>query len=323
MSKSNFTLMAELNKRNEQGLCLDTRSLGHNEARTLVNWKHAGAVVSPRPGMYVESSLWNELSQRDRCLLLLRSVSARNPTWVFCHASAALVHGLYISWKHLREVHVWQSKAQKRGCSAGVIRHTGPSPCYPVVIEGIPVTPRLITAADCMRTLPFGESLAVADSALRLEGIDSDAFLTRVEDVVRGRHGAGHARQAASHANPLSESGGESIARSIMIENGFMLPKLQVVIPNRFEPDHPYRVDFCWVLPNGRLVIAEFGGFEKYRNPRMTRGRSLEETLFRQKVRDSRLSIEGAAVIHFDFDDIKNPERLVRLLEAFHVPRQA
>ena len=81
--------------------------------------------------------------------------------------------------------------------------------------ERAPVTTPLRTTLDCARSLPFGEALAVADSALR-SGLVTAQELERAADNLRG---AGRQRicRVARHADGRSGSALESGLRAIFI----------------------------------------------------------------------------------------------------------
>lgn len=320
MSTTKSYLYGKLRDSISQGLCLDAGSVSPSEARTLNNWKRSGVLVSPRPGLYAESTTWDGLDRRKRELTILRSESARNPSWVFCHASAAFAHGLFVSWRHLGRLHISQTRGQ-RGSSTPITQRHGRRAEGTVSIEGIRVTPLMETAADCMRCFDFTEGLAIADSAMALSHMGKADFVEAISSEAQGRRNGRKAIETSRYADSLSESGGESMARAVMIREGFLLPRLQVVVPNLLDPSHPYRVDFYWVLPDGRILVGEFDGYDKYRNANMTHRGDFEEALFRQRVRDSRISLKGATVMRFDFYDVTHPHRLVNILEKYGVPR--
>ena len=81
---------------------------------------------------------------------------------------------------------------------------------------------------------------------------DTDKFdvLSRMETLVK-------------YANPKSENGGESLARAVMLELGFVEPQLQHEFPNPNCPQSPYRADFMWKV-NGKIIVGELDGTDKY-----------------------------------------------------------
>ena len=81
-------------------------------------------------------------------------------------------------------------------------------------------------------------------------GTDEFDVLSRMETLV-------------NYANTKSENGGESLARAIMLELGFVEPELQHEFPNPNYPQSPYRADFMWKV-NGKIIVGEFDGTDKY-----------------------------------------------------------
>ena len=175
------------------------------------------------------------------------------------------------------------------------------------------------TAFDCLRTCDFRCGLAIADSTLRFGDIEQNV-LTDTFGTFDGRHaGAWRATQIAKWANPLSENGGESIARAVMIEEGFKVPELQVLIPSPTDPDDEYRVDFFWGLRSGD-VAGELDGREKYRNPKMTGGRDVVDVLADERLRESRLTGTNAKVLRFSYGQVMKPKEFHHLLLSYCVP---
>ena len=113
------------------------------------------------------------------------------------------------------------------------------------------------------------------------------------------------------------------MARAIMIEHGFMLPELQVLIENPDNPGHPWRCDFFWELPDGTIVVGELDGGEKYVNPAMTHGRDVLQVMRDERLRESGMTLAVDRVMRFTFSDVVNEARLVALLERFGIPHVA
>ncbi|MEV8371287.1 hypothetical protein AB0P21_01020 [Kribbella sp. NPDC056861] len=131
---------------------------------------------------------------------------------ILARQSAALHHGLEVVTKPLVP-HVLISRTQRRretDLKCVLHRTSGPLPGH--------VTTPLQTVLDCARHLPFGEALAVADSALRLRKVEPSELLGLAvfgwlllryswEDVILDDHWVGtslvaavrRAGQATSH----------------------------------------------------------------------------------------------------------------------------
>lgn len=199
-------------------------------------------IVSPRSYLYARKGYWDGLGRRQREEHILRAEAALRPELVLCHASAALLHGLPVSFRRLANVHVLSGERWPSTRSAGrVTRHKRTEATRPMVerIDGILVTSLEDTIIDCLLELGFREGLAIADAGLARLGIDAAELGALISERGRHRPGVRHALETARHADARSESGGESMARAIMIEHGFMLPELQVPIENPDNPGHP------------------------------------------------------------------------------------
>ena len=104
--------------------------------------------------------------------------------------------------------------------------------------------------------------LPIADSAAK-SGVDM-ASLTQFPTSRFDE--ANKIASILTYADPLSDNGGESRARAVMIAGGYMLPHLQYQFPNMDNPEFPLRVDFIWFLPGDVTVVGEYDGMAKYGN---------------------------------------------------------
>jgi hypothetical protein len=161
----------------------------------------------------------------------------------------------------------------------------------------------------------------VADHFLRRTGLSREDLLEIVDGACRRRRGAEQARITASFADPRAESGGESIARATMIRHGFMPPDLQKTIPDPIDTSRTYRIDFFWSLPDGRLVGGELDGRQKYLDARLTYGADPETIRERERIRESRITARGMAMVRFHYADVLNAAYFEGLLEAYGIPR--
>lgn len=186
--------------------------------------------------------------------------------------------------------------------------------------SGIRATSLERSAVDCLLSMGFGDGMAVADATLRRLGSRANTLGEVLEQLGAGRRGVKGARLTLAHADPRSESGGESIARARMIELGFVVPDLQVEFVDPLTGQGS-RVDFLWRLPDGSMVVGELDGQQKYVDPAMTRGRGAVELLSAERLRESRLT-RSARVVRFSFSDVCNATYFERLLESFRVPRR-
>ena len=212
--------IAELFRESEAcGSCLICAT--GNLRRALDRLVAKGAALRPIPGGYVRPDHWNSLNPREQALHEIRALSRLHPAWTFCRTSAAIVHGLWVS-NNLTHPHCIVASKSSHGCHrAGVIRcATEVADADIVTAGGIRVTTLLRTTMDCLRHLEFEAALPIADSSLRLSGATSEELTEHLRSSCAGHPGLIQALFTASHANGLSESGGESLARAIMIREG-------------------------------------------------------------------------------------------------------
>lgn len=298
------------------GHCLIANS--ESDSRRLRKACERGDLVSPARGLFALPEVWRDLKPRAREWQKLQAMGMQHPNWVFTHTSAAVLHGLYVSDDKLGTVHVATERNSRSRSTVSVERH---------VIEGdvskriryATATSLIRTAFDCMRTFDFGNSLAIADSTLRFGKISNESLASALGEFNVRNKGARNAVDVARLANPLSENGGESIARAVMIEEGIKVPELQVLVVGPANPDDPYRVDFFWQLVGGN-VAGELDGREKYRNPEMTGGRDVVDVLADERLRESRITGADLKVVRFPFSTLRSSGEFHRLLLSFGIP---
>ncbi len=291
---------------------------GNAERRMFKVRRDANLLVEPHPRLFARPEYWSTLEPDEQGAHIVRGVAMLHPDWVFSHYSAALVHGLYVSKNLLDNVHVASSY---RGQNGSVAHHAARSRSY-VVVDGIRVTPLIETIFECLRSCRFFDGLPIADSGLAKSGMSLDALEAAIASAWRTSPGIATALTTLSHADARSESGGESAARSIMIEEGLLVPDLQVEVPDPLEPGRVSRIDFLWKLHGGsRKVAGEFDGMRKYRNARFMGGRTLENVLVDERERESHLVAAGVSVIRFKYRHVLDRSGFVRLLESHGIPR--
>ena len=107
-------------------------------------------VTSPVRGLYVRPAYWSSLDPAQKALHVIRGIAALRPKTVFSHTSAALVHGLPVSWHELGSIHVMRSPTSHRKGTGLFVCHSSKS-FEAVSVRGVRVTPLVRTAIDCMR----------------------------------------------------------------------------------------------------------------------------------------------------------------------------
>lgn len=309
----------------ERGMCLCVKS---DRTRKLLERRMAsGIVVAPFPRVYARTAYWKSLSPSAQSLHVIRAVAALHPSWAFCATSAAIAHGLQVSEPDPSVVHILDTKGGNGHGGKHVVRH----PARPEhgenceVVADVRVVPLDRAIADCLRMLPMPTGLAVADSALR------DYGLSR-EDLARFVHACPHARgsrralQTIRLADGRSENGGESVVRGIIIELGFCVPELQVLVDDPACPGREYRIDYVWDTGTGRPIFGELDGAAKYVDRSGVGGGVGKgvsgRALLAERRRESRLTLYDAAIVRFSFEEAKNRPFFKALLERYGVPRR-
>ena len=279
-----------------------------------------GCVLSPHPGLFARETWWNGLNPLERHIALLRGLHRVHPDWVFAAFSAAALLGLDLSYDLLGNACIAVkpgSYTKDEGSLRRVVVRTGRT----TEIEDIRMTHPLQTLLDCACMADFPNALAILDAALRDLKMFDKSIEIYFEMNGRNRKGIAKARLAVEHMSSKSANGGESKARAVMIEEGFMVPELQVELADPVEPWRTFIVDFLWHLPDGTLVAGELDGHEKMENPSMLKGKTTAEAFRAERERESHLTASGLRVLRFTPDQVRRREEFVRLLEAFGIPR--
>lgn len=290
------------------------------ERRAIHRQVQTGTIAEPYPGMFADPHAWEATPWKDQATIVIRTYADQHPGHVFCLHTAAFLQGLWVPKHHVTGLlHVVGGRT---GNSGRCVMHR--VDCDPVATEsGLLVTPLQRTALDCMKTLDFRNGLAVADSLLKLEGVGSAEATARFGREFAGHRGIRRCRHILSHADARSDNGGESYARGVMIENGVMLPELQVEVERLDRRGRPYRVDYLWDLPDGSKVAGELDGFEKTESKEMLAGRTMNQAYRAERIRESQVTALGIPVLRFTFDMAAKTRPLLDQIDLFGIPREA
>ena len=299
--------------------CVHARSRA--EAKAIARHVARKQLEEVSTGLFARPEYWKRLKFRQRYLHQVRALASKHPDWTFCSFTAAVVHGLAVSHMNLSRIHIATPLTCTDTPASNIKRHRY-SHYTQTKALGITVTPVDQTVVDCLLETSFVEGLIIADSALRenLLPVLSDSTLAdTVERLGRKRRGIVNARLVAANANGLSESGGESKARALMIERGWMVPQLQVELPDLLEPEQTYRVDYLWIVDK-QIIIGEFDG--RVKSEQAAGEGRLVDFLFDERQRESRLSLyDNCKIVRLCWEDLENPLLLDRKLELAGVPR--
>ena len=113
-----------------------------------------GSIVRVHRGLYAVKEYWEQLDPHEQIRHIMRSLGRWHEQWVFCGASAAIMHGLECSYRQLRPIHVAVGKS-RRAKNQATIRYHALSDPDAVIIDGVKVTSIQRTLVDCASTMPF------------------------------------------------------------------------------------------------------------------------------------------------------------------------
>ncbi|MBA8991711.1 hypothetical protein FHW23_002989 [Curtobacterium pusillum] len=243
----------------------------------------AGQLIRVGHGFFVRREDWERASACEQHIARATAAHAVAPRVLVSHASAAIVHRL-----------PWIQPAPDRVTVLDPLRNTAQRTRFTdkaagvgrserfVRVAGLPVTTLVDTVVDIALRYDRARALAVADAVLRrgIEPAVIDEELTARTSARASRR----ARRVLELASDLSESAGESVTHLVMRDVGCPAPVQQ----HEFCDASGFigRADF-WFPDQG--VIVEFDGLVKYRDPVLRNGRSAEDVVIAEKIREDRL----------------------------------
>ena len=251
-------------------------------------------LVQLHRGAYVEATLWKALDvdAQHRALALAVAVHF-DDRLVFSHLTAASL------WRLPRVGH-WPARPHTVGERNGgghstnaFVRHALGVPECTSTISGLVVTTLAETVVAVAATTGFSQAVVIADAALRRNqhpaagvprtSLDRGKLLVELARLSPS-HGAAKTRRVIDFADGRADRPGESMSRVSMHLAGIAPPEIQVCMAGA--SGKPYVVDFWWPEFN---VIGEFDGKYKYTDPRYMNGRSPQQVLYDEKLREDDL----------------------------------
>lgn len=309
-----------LNRAEQEGRCLVPPSTAIRKAllRRIGN-----TVASPMPGLFARKTRWDELNRAQRHCEIIRALAIIHPDWTFCSFSAACLLGLEVSWRHLNVAHVCSATKPSARPGARIQRHQI-EPAGAVNQNGISITPPIQTVTDCLMLTGFADGMPIADSAISKLDLTREQLMEAVEKRVGARNGrvVRTALTTLQYADARAESGGESVARAIMIETGFAPDRLQYELTDPFDSTESMRTDFAWERQARELTLGELDGLVKYTDQTMLAGRTTAETLVAERQREAHLSLYGHPLIRFTMNEVRTAGVLAKKLQTAGI-RQA
>lgn len=280
---------------------------------------HRGEFVRICRGAYVPFAMWESASPAGRYRLKVNAVAALSKEdLLFSHHSAATLWQLPLVGSWPARVHMLGTAPDGGTSTRHIVRHAHPLPELIEEIDGLRVTSLARTVVDMAAICPFPAAVALADAALRraehpLAG--TPASLLMREHLVRAmshlalRHSTAKVRKVIEFADGAADRPGESMSRVSMHTAGISPPRLQE--PLRGASGKLYWVDFWWPEFN---VIGEFDGKDKYQNPQFLRGRTSEQALYDEKLREDDLREAGHGMVRWKWDVACTPRLLAAKL---------
>ncbi|MFF1882735.1 hypothetical protein ACFVVC_14865 [Pseudarthrobacter sp. NPDC058196] len=269
-----------------------------------------GKLVRLRYGCYIRAELWEKQTRTVRSRQLIRAhahgtLTTAAGNYVYSHTSAARLHSLCL-WNVDDTIHLLlpgNPSSQRLG--KDVRGHTRPwTPPEVVTLGGLRVTSLERTVVDCAMMLGYRQALVLTDHALRL-GADT-ALMECMAEGLQGRRGVRTLRRALAHADPRSESAGETLTRELLVRLKLPLPEPQVAVATRAGR---YRLDFAW---KEKKVALEFDGKTKYFDYSPT-----AEVLFQERQREKALTENGWTFLRLTWADLfREHEFKARVLTA-------
>jgi hypothetical protein len=296
-----------------------TRELG-GDSRALRRDADAGRLHRITRGVFLAAAAWSELTAAQRHRLQVIAIAAElDCSETISHRSAAALWGIPILGVFPSGLEV-TTERRRGGRSEGRIRRRclGLDGVATTSYLGLTVTTPAQTAVDLARGPSFAASVVSLDAVLNRRGGGPLATAEELGAALLAtgeRRGGRRAQYAVSFATDLSESVGESRSRVAIHQAGFPRPELQVEF--RDAVGSVGRVDFWWPEFN---LVGEFDGLVKYRDERLRNGRSAEQVVIDEKLREDRLRRLGPRVVRWVNGDVDDPRRLYRILIEAGLP---
>ena len=253
--------------------------------------------------------------------LRIRAASdARTGSLIFSHTSAADLWECPLLVADTKLVHAIQpGKARKTTAGTQIHRSVVPDEHVVTLPSGLVTTSREWTAVQVAATLGLPNVLLPLDHLVRLLNEDpigdpaGEAVIDALIALVpRGMRGGTRAQKHLSLADPRSGSAGESLSRGQMAVLRVPRPALQVRFP-RGDGAGDDVVDFDWPDLG---VFGEFDGKGKYFRDDMTGGRTPEEVLWDEKLREDRIRRHRPRAARWTWDVAMSRQRLAQTLAA-------
>ncbi|HEV7741552.1 MAG TPA: type IV toxin-antitoxin system AbiEi family antitoxin domain-containing protein [Pseudolysinimonas sp.] len=295
----------------------DVRRDGESERR-LARAAQSGELSRVRRGAYADSAFWQALSPEDRHLIrvLATSAAARGMP-VFSHESAAVAWRMPIVGGLPARPQITVPPGSGLRSNRAVVRHEAPLGRQDVVdLDAFRLTAPDRTLVDYVAGRTFLSGACAMESALHSGLTDRD----RIDRAIARRRpfrGSRKVEAVARFASEHSASPNETLCRVRFHELGFAQPEQQKRYTGR--GGQHYWVDFYWPEFD---VICESDGRVKYEDPRFLAGRTPEQALWDEKLREDELRAQSSGFVRLTWNDAWNRAGLVAKLAGAGIPRR-
>lgn len=316
--KINKRIEDKLHEAASHGRCLYVAS--HADQEILYRLTRSGQVIRARRGLYVLQDVWRDLSMQQQYAWIIRGLHAWRPELIFAGLSVIALYDIeYPFWLNEQQTIFLASTKAIGVAKTSKTRYVHVTPSETLFDKDRSMTSVTQALLDCAARFEFHEVLPMIDSALR-KRLTTKSALTQISKAVPAvetRIGV-----LLRYADPRSENGGESLCRAIIIEEGFPAPELQQEF--RMQDGRRYRVDGLYRLANGKAVVVEYDGMNKYTDDTMTGGQSIRQVVHAEKQREQDLLNSGVSqIVRFDYKDILQRDTVTKKLIEAGVPRIA
>ncbi len=271
-----------------------------------------GDLIRVRHGVYAQANEWNLLDADARYRAFIHAAALElSPSTVFSHESAAAIWGLPIVGARPSAVHTLVPRAGGGRSDEGVRRHAlGADVAGTTVHQQLSLTTIERTVIDLAASASLFSAIAAADRAIHVARFNPNPLTTREKLVVEWErllpfYGSARALKILNFADERSGSTSESTSRTTIALLGFPRPILQreYRIASGLVP-----VDFYFEEVD---AIGECDGEDKYTNPLLRGGRTVEEVVLLEKHRENELRRQARGFARWNSREAMSP-RLLR-----------
>lgn len=250
-----------------------------------------GELVRVHRGVYADAAEWQAATPRERYLAVCRGYAASRPEPpVLSHESAAAAWELPHVGRQPDSIHVsTDERRHGRGSSRVRVHLARLAPDEVVWHDGVLVTSLARTIVDLAATSDVFTAVASIDHVLHVDRfgrrrteLTRDALLDALDHAAPFR-GEVRARVRVEFAETGAATPAESTSRVTMAQIGTPPPTLQ---KHYICESGEYDTDFHFEEAD---AIGEVDGKQKYLDPAYRDGRTADEAVYREKIREDEL----------------------------------